>query len=341
MKTIAILLICTSVVLQAQPAGRNISKVGTIAASFLEIPVGARAIGMGSAFAGTADDATGLYWNPAGIARLPNREAIFNHIDWIADMNYDYAGVVLPLEGFGTIGLSFNALTMPEMEVRTVERPEGTGERFSSGSYAMGIHYARALSDKFSIGFTAKYITENIWDMTSQGFAIDGGVLFTTQFLNGMRIGAAITNFGTDMQLSGRDTRTFHPIDQTKLGSNDRIPENIELDSWPLPLNFQFGIAVDVMKSESHLFTVAADALHPADNYESVNLGFEYGFRQTFFVRAGYQNLFLVDGEGGLCAGAGIMGPLFGESVRGRIDYAYSDMGRLKAVNVLSVSVLF
>ncbi len=341
MKKIILLLSCWAVIGNAQPVGSSISKVGTTAAAFLEIPVGARAIGMGSAFAATSDDATGLYWNPAGVARLPYREVMFTHVNWIGDMNHDFAAMTLPLEGFGTIGVSFVGLTMPEMNVTTIEKPEGTGERFSAGSYALGIHYARTLSDRFAIGFTAKYVTESIWNMTSDAFALDAGVLFTTEFLNGMRIGASITNFGTDMKLSGRDTRTFYAIDRTKLGSNQRIAQNIEVDSWPLPMNFQFGIAVDVLKSETNLLTVAVDALHPADNYESINLGVEYGFQSTFFLRAGYQNLYLTDGESGLTAGAGIMADLFGENLRGRLDYAYSDMGRLKAVNVLSVSVIF
>lgn len=341
MKKIILLLCVCAAIGNAQVVGGTISKVGTTAAAFLEIPIGARAMGMGSAFVATADDATGLYWNPAGIARLPNKEVLFNHANWIGDMSHDYVGLTLPLEGFGTLGLSFIGLTMPEMNVTTIEKPEGTGERFTAGSYALGIHYARTLSDKFSIGFTAKYITESIWDMSSSAFAVDAGVLFTTQFLNGMRIGASIMNFGTDMKLSGRDTRTFYAIDQTKLGSNARIPQNIEMDSWPLPMNFQFGIAVDVVKSETHLFTVAIDALHPADNNESLNLGAEYGFQSTFFLRAGYQNLYLKDGESGLTAGAGIMANLFGENLKGRLDYAYSDMGRLKSVNVVSLSVIF
>ena len=325
----------------AQVSSRGVSKAGTTAGTFLEIPVGARAIGMGSAFVGTSDDVTSLYWNPAGIARLWQNEAMFSHMEWIADMKFDYAGVAVPLGNFGTVGLSFTALTMDDMMVRTVERPEGTGELFSAGSFAIGVHYARNLSEKFSIGFTAKYISEHIWNMRAQAFALDIGTLFTTQFFNGLRIGASISNFGTDMQLAGRDTRTFSRIDPNVYGSNDRIPQNIELDSWRLPLNFQFGIATDIVKSGDHVVTVAVDALHPSDNYESLNTGFEYGFHNTFFVRGGYQSLLLTDGEGGLCLGAGVLTDLFGEGLKARLDYAYWDFGRLKSVNVLAVSVLF
>jgi hypothetical protein len=336
--TLCIFSVATSF---GQFTGRNVSKVGTTAAAFLEIPVGARAIGMGGAFVGTANDVTSLYWNPAGIARLDHSEAIFSHANWIADMNFDYAALSVPLENFGTLGLSFTSLTMPDMLVRTVDRPEGTGERFTAGSFAVATHYSRNLSDKFSIGFTAKYISEAIWDMRANGFAVDVGTLFTTNFLNGMRIGASISNFGTDMKLAGRDTRTFHPIDPTKLGSNDQIPQNIEMDAWHLPLNFQFGVAVDAIKSDENLLTLAVDALHPTDNYESLNVGAEYGFQNMFFIRGGFQSLFLTDSEGGLSLGAGILADLFGGGMKARADYAYDDFGRLKAVHVFALSVLF
>jgi hypothetical protein len=338
---VCLILFVSALSIEAQTTGRGVSKSGTAAAPFLQIPVGARAIGMGGAFVGTANDVTGLYWNPAGIARLNLREVIFSHMEWLAEVNFDYGAVAIPLGGFGSIGISFTSLSMDDMLVRTVERPEGTGELFSAGSIAIGVHYARNLTDNFSIGISAKYISEQIWDMSAQGFAVDFGTLFTTNFLNGMRIGAALTNFGTDMKMSGRNARMFYRIDPDKQGSNERIPHTIELDSWPLPLNFQFGIATDLVRTESHLITVAVDALHPSNDYQSVNVGGEYGFLGIFFVRAGYNSLFLDDGEGGVSFGTGIHSDLFGRNVKGKVDYAYRDYGRLKGVHAINVSVMF
>jgi len=338
---VALLAWATDEVVHAQASGTNVSKAGTTSAVFLEIPVGARAIGMGGAFVGTANDVSSLYWNVAGLATLPRNEALFTHNEWLADTRFDYAALAVPIEPLGTLGLSFTSLSMDDMLVHTVERPEGTGELFSAGSFAVGVHYARYLSETFSIGFTAKYISERIWNMQAQAFALDVGTLFVTNFLNGMRIGAQISNFGTDMKLEGRDTRTFHPIDPNKLGSNDRIPQTIEMDSWHLPLHFQFGIALDPLKTDEHLLTVGVDALHPSDNYESLNVGIEYGFKRTFYVRGGYRSLFLQDREGGLSLGAGVLASLFGNHIEGRFDYAFQDFGRLKSVHVLAVSVLF
>ncbi len=336
-----IIVLCMTDILISQAVNRNVSKSGTTAATFLEIPVSARAIAFGSAFSAVADDASSLYWNPAGSARLQQTEVLFTHMNWIADIGFDYTAVAVPVGTFGTVGLSFTALTMGDMAVRTIEKPEGTGELFSASSIAIGFHYARSLSDKFSIGFTGKYIRESIWHMNSSAFAMDIGILYTTQFFNNMKIGAIISNFGSDMQMTGRDARLFNRVDQQKMGSNDRIPVNIETDSWSLPLNFQFGIATDLFSSESQTMTIAIDALHPSDNYESINAGFEYEFFRAFAIRGGYRALGLADSEGGLSFGAGMNSSLFGGGISAQLDYAYSDYGRLKASNVISLAIIF
>ncbi|HEX9614927.1 MAG TPA: PorV/PorQ family protein [Bacteroidota bacterium] len=338
---VLLLILIGSMTAFSQPAGSAVSKVGTTSAAFLEIPVGSRALALGGAFVATANDVTSLYWNPAGAARLSRFGAVFARTNWIADMKFDYAAAVAPLGDFGTLGLSFTSLSMDAMSVRTVDRPEGTGELFDAGSMAIGVHYARNLSDRFSIGFTAKYVSEQIWNMSSSAFAMDAGVLFTTHFLTGIRVGAIISNFGTDMELSGRDTRTFYRIDPQKFGSNDRVPHNIELDSWPLPLNFQLGLSGEVFNTEDHLLTVALDALHPSDNHESVNIGVEYGFQKFLFARGGYHSLFLDDSEGGLSFGAGLSTGMFASGALVSFDYAYSDLGRLKSLHSFSIELSF
>ncbi len=343
MKNIAVWIICSSLFLwtpvRAQEFIKDVSKVGTTAAPFLSIEVGARAIGMGGAFVAVANDATALYWNPAGIARISGGSATFNHTDWLADTNFDFAGLALNLGSMGAVGLSFTALTMDEMEVRTVAYPEGTGEKFGYTEMAMGVHYARNLTDRFSIGFTGKYISEKLWHMQASSMALDIGTLFTTQF-NGMTIGMSISNFGNKMQLIGSDTQFPVDVAPEKEGNNSKIVGNMRTDKWSLPLIFRFGVAMNVIDNYNYRWTVAVDAMHPNDNTEYINLGTEYAIRNMFFLRGGYKNLFMRDSEEGLTLGGG-MSLRLASSMKLQLDYAYADFGVLNQVQRFSIALEF
>lgn len=334
---IFVLLVLTQAVLFTQ----NVSKTGTTAAAFLEISVGAAASGMGGAFVSKADDATALYWNVAGIAGIEQNEVVLVHTDWIADTKFDYAGMVIPLGDFGNLGFSFTSLTMDDMKVRTIEKPEGTGEYFTSSDIAFGFSYSRRLSDRFNIGFTAKYIQQSIWHMNASAFAIDVGTTFRTDLLNGMVIGASITNFGTKLQMSGRDGRYFIRVDETKDGSSDQIPTNIDMDEWDLPLNFQIGVSTNILQADEYRLTIALDALHPSNDYESMNVGAEFSFNDYIYLRGGYQSLFLKDSEGGLSFGIGANSRMIFSGVYVNFDYAYRDFGRLQEVHTFSVRIAY
>jgi len=332
-----IILLISVNIIKAQ----SISKSGTTVASFLEIGVGATALGRGSAFVSIADDASSLYWNVSGIANLDKNNFNVSHTNWIADTKFDFAGLVIPLANFGTIGFSFTSLSMSDMKVRTVEMPEGTGEFFSSGDISIGLSYARKLTDRFLIGLTAKYIQQNIWHMQAKGFAVDFGVLFHTDLFNGLNIGAEIRNFGTPITMSGRDSRYFIRIDPSKQGSNDQIPTNIQMDSWDLPLSIQLGVSTNAVQTDDYKWSIAVDAIHPNNNYESLNVGTEFTYSNFVFLRAGYRSLLLKDGEGGLSFGFGISSkPLFSNSLV-KFDYAFVNFGRLKNIHSFTVNISF
>lgn len=320
-------------------SGDKVTNVGTTAAPFLEIGVGARAIGMGGAFVATANDASAMYWNPAGIAGLKRIQAVFVHTDWLVDITYDYAGMIFPLGSFGTVGLNLTALNMGEMKVRTIDHPDGTGEYFDASDMAIGLSYGIHITNRFAIGFNFKYIQQSIWKERARGFALDIGTLYQTPW-RGLRIGAALTNFGTDMKMTGNDLLVYHDIDPYQMGNNDHIFAELSTDSWPLPLNFQLGLAYDALQTDYHRVTLEMDAMHPIDNSESMNLGLEYGFMRRYFLRAGYRNLFLRNGEEGLTLGAGVDLTLFG-GIHALLDYAYADFGRLQNTQRFSIVLRF
>lgn len=318
----------------------NVSKAGISAAPFLTIGLGPRANSMGGAFVAMADDATALYWNPAGLPLIKENMFIVTHSEWLADISFDFGGIVLNLGAIGNLGASVTTLTMDEMEVRTEDEPEGTGEFFSATDIAFATTYAKSLTDRFSIGFTGKYILQKIWHSQASTFALDFGTLFRTDFLNGLRIGAVVSNFGPDMKMDGRDLRYFVDPDPRVLGNNDRIPSRLETDPWPLPLNFQFGLATDVYEADGNVLTVSADAMHPSDNYEYVNFGVEFVINDMIFLRGGFRGIFLDDNEEGLTLGSGLDLSLAGNT-KLKLDYAYQTFGRLSDVQSFAMTILF
>ena len=317
----------------------NVSKVGITAATFLEIEVGARAIGMGCAFVAVANDATAIFWNPAGLSRISKSEATLIHTNWLVGTNFDFVGVVVPMGYLGSIAVNVISLSTDEMEVRTVQRPEGTGEKFSYGDLSAGLSYAKNLTDRFSIGVNAKYISQRIWHMKAKGVAFDIGTLFKTRF-NGLMIGMSISNFGASMKMEGKDVFVNYDEAPQFGGSNDRIPASKLTDKFPLPLLFRVGVAMDILKSGSSRLTIAADAGHPNDNTEYINMGMEYVFNKNIALRVGYKNLFTLDTEEGFTAGFGTKLKLAG-GVALKIDYAYQDFGRLQNAQLFSLGLEF
>jgi hypothetical protein len=317
---------------------RSITKVGTTAAQFLKIGAGARAIGLGGAFVAVANDITAVYWNPAGLATIPgNGEATFNHTEWLAETAFDFAAVSLNAGNFGTVGLSVTSFRVPEDLVRTHLFPEGTGERFDASSIALAVSYARMLTDRFAIGFTGKFIQEQVWNETAQGVAIDFGTHYVTPF-NDLRIGAAITNFGTKMQLEGRDLY-FNEDPLSAVGTVDQVPALYRLGKYDLPLTLRLGLAYDVIHRENLVVTATSDAVHPNDNSEYVNSGMEINLRNVIYLRGGYKALFLKNSEQSFTFGAGLRYDAVGTNLK--IDFGYADYGRLESVQFVALTVRF
>ncbi|MFO7444888.1 MAG: PorV/PorQ family protein [Ignavibacteriaceae bacterium] len=332
-KNVLILILLAAGFMPAQ------TKVGSTAAPFLNIGIGPRAVAMGGAFVATSNDVTALYWNPAGASRAQSNGALFSHSKWFADISYNWAGAMLSMGDLGVFGLSINYLDYGEMEVTTLREPEGTGEMFNPQDLVMALTYGFNLTDRFSIGANVKYVNQKIWNSTAGAIAFDLGVLFLSD-IYGLRIGATITNFGSDMQLDGKDLYIQTDINRQISGNNDEILAKLNTDSYPLPLTFRVGVAMDVVNLESHRFTVAADALHPNDNAESLNIGAEYVFMNMIAIRGGYKSLFLENSEEGLTLGFGVNYD-FDPSLGLFFDYAFQEFGRLDNTQQFSVGVKF
>ncbi len=319
---------------------RSTSKVGTTAAQFLKIAPGARSIAMGDAFTALADDIYAIYYNPAGVARMNgNTEVSFNHAEWLADMTYDFAAGAMNLGDFGVITASFTSFSVPEDLVRTFENPEGDGRTWDAASIAVGMGYAKNLTDRFSIGFQAKYVRERVWNSSASAFALDVGTLYRTPF-NDLMIGAAISNFGSTMKLDGRDIRFNHdPNDNLDTGPNN-IPALYRTDEFDLPLTFRIGLSMNVMNNRYFRATVAVDAVHPNDNTEYMNSGLELAYDELFFVRAGYKSLFKDNSEERWTYGFGIKYGLL-DNLKVYMNYGYANYHRLENVQFIDIGLIF
>ncbi len=333
MKKLSLILLLVSLL-----EGDVVTKVGTTAAQFLKIGIGSRATAMGEAFVAVANDATALYWNPSGIAWLKKNEFFFNHINWLADIKYSYFGMVVPVGRYGVVGGSIASLSTGDMMVRTVDKPEGTGEYFNFSDLLVGVTYAKNFTDRFSFGVQMKYAYEKLWHMTAGGFALDISLLYIAQF-HDIRLGMNFANFGGKFKLEGEDTRVIYDIDPA--GDPPNIVADLRTKAYDLPLRFQVGIAGELFKTDKAYLTLAVDAVHPNDNTEYLNLGAELGLLDILFLRGGYRGLFMKNNEGGLSFGAGLKYRAPGSPVYLSIDYSYVDYGRLKGVSRYSLGVAF
>ncbi len=317
----------------------EVSGVGANAAAFLEIGVGARAIAMGGAYTAVSNDPSSLYWNPAGSAWAKNYQIDFMHTEWLAATKYDFVGVVVPIPSiYSSIGLNIISLDYGQAPVRTVERPEGTGEMYDARDYAITLSYAIALTQQFSFGFSGKYISQRIWSESGSAMAVDVGVFYYTG-VKGLKLGASISNFGSKIQLHGRQLTTIVDPDK-KVANFDRVPVDYKVGSYPLPLLFRFGLSYDRSLGKFGDILVALDVNHPSNATESISLGMEYGFGKMFYLRGGYQNLFEKDSINGLTLGGGI--DYFFKGRMGiRIDYAWSDWGILDSSQRFSLGLVF
>ncbi len=321
-------------------AQEGVSKTGTTAAKFLSIGIGARANAMGGAFSAVANDATALHWNPAGIASVTEYQTILSHTNLFADINLNFVGFVLPIETVGVIGLSVTALDYGEMEVTTEYFPEGTGETFTAGSYAMGLSFARNITNDFALGVTAKLVTENIYNSSASGFAFDIGTLFNTPFY-GIKFASSITNYGTKMKMDGQDLLIQYDSDPQSSGNNESLDAYLGTDEFDLPLRLQIGLSRDFNFLNNQRLTIAIDAAHPNDNNQWVNVGGELAlFNEMIFLRGGYKTLFLDDSQESLTLGFGLNYSGL-EFFRIVIDYSFQKYQYLDNVHTFGVLLGF
>jgi hypothetical protein len=338
MKKIQIIILLISFGLLSSLSASVFPKAGTTAAPFLKIGAGARAVALGGNFTGLANDASALYWNPAGITNLESISFSVTHSNWFAGISHDYLAFTTPVGSAGALGVEVIYLASGDIEQTTLQEQDGTGIFYDASDIAFGMTYARELTDRFSVAMKAKFIRQTIYSEEASTMAVDFGTMYRTDF-HGLTIGMNLANFGGSLQMLGNDLSVVSedPI------SGEQTETVFNTESWPLPIVFRVGIAMDVAGPEHSFFpmsgnrvTLVMDGAHPNDNYETFGAGVEYEWNDLLALRGGYranhdtENLSLGGGLNLILAGLHVS-----------LDYAWADMGDLDAVQRFTAAISF
>lgn len=314
------------------------SNTGTTIGQFLLIEPSSRYAAMGNTGVASADEISSAYFNPGAIGKLNGYGLQFTHSLWLADITYNYAIALVSLGSTGNLFFNVTALNSGEIDVRTVEQPLGTGERYTVSNIALGVGYGRRLTNRFSVGLQVNYIQERIYHSSLSTVSLSVGTMFEL-IQEGLVLGASISNYGLPASYSGRDLRIQYDLDKDKYGDNSALPGNAVTGEYPLPVLFRVGLSYNFKLSENQNIKMAMDAYHPNDNTESISFGGEWLIMQSLALRAGYQNLFLKDSEVGLTLGTGLNLKLAGYQFS--FDYAWADHGRLQNSQRFTAGIIF
>jgi hypothetical protein len=235
------------------------SQAGTSAFSFLKIDVGARAVGMGGAFTGLADDEAALYYNPAGIATLETDRVMFTYHNYVEDLQSGFLGYVHRLSPKRSLAGFISYLNYGDF-VETDLSGNETGT-FGGGDLLLGCTYALQQSDRLSVGGSAKFIYEKIQNYSATGVAVDLGVKYITdrQRWGG---GAMVQNLGAQLSSLG--------------STKNRLPITFRAGGFTRPRDLNL--------------LLTADVIVPIDNSPAVAIGGEYVYLKPLYLRMGWNS---------------------------------------------------
>jgi len=284
---------------------------------------------MGQAFVAIADDATSLWWNPAGMAFV-DRSVDFMHTqlvpDLASDVFFDYLGVLYEIKGFAVIGANLQYLSYGEWEA-TSQTGEALGTA-KSYEFVPTVGGALKITDDIAIGMNLKFIYVSLapaWatveeiDGIGHSVGLDLGALWKVpEFsvvgfaVSRLRLGACFSNLGPSLTYSNRD------------------------QAAPLPRNFRLGMAYTPVKNETGEVTIVADVNKSLVEYGSdedynrsntYHAGAEFVYANLLIVRGGY----IYDDDGDIVNPTYGLGFILNDKLR--IDFASipqaSDLARV------------
>lgn len=330
------------------------SKVGTTAAPFLTLGTGARATGLGHAYTAMATGPDALFWNPSGISirfepEDPLASIMFNNKQWFAGIQYNALSLTFPVSNKDRV-LGLHAIYMDygQMDIRTVDQPDGNGLTFGAYDLSVGVSFASPITSTFHLGGTVKYVQQSIYDMKAGTVALDIGFTLITPYLNGMRMGASLSNFGGKMRLNGLNSNFIASPYPDIIGGNDNVEAAYRMDEWNIPIQFKFGVLIPVVVTEYFDWYVMGESHQTNDQYLNADFGSQVVLKTKttrITPRIGYKDFPLdanfsfdqVDSHWtfGIGIQTRITGILFG------VDYAYVPFDKLGDTSMIDLRIYF
>jgi hypothetical protein len=310
------------------------SKTGTTIGQFMAIEPSARASAMGNAGVALYEGIQSVYYNVGCLGALRESAVQFTYSDWYAGITFDYVAGAVSVRGVGTLFASVTALNSGDISVRTVSQPDGTGELYTVSDVAFGLGYGRQITSHFGAGIQLNYVTETIWHSSVGFLSLNVGTVYRLAE-DGLKIGASLSNLGTQAGYSGRDLAIQYDADPDVYGDNSSLPADQYTDEFPYPILFRVGVSYPYQFNPKSRLTMVAEAAHPSDNSESLSGGVEWSWNQLLALRAGYQSLFQEDSEVGPTLGMGLQIGI-GES-RLHFDYAWAYHSTLQETHRMTV----
>lgn len=322
---------------------------------FMNIGVDAAALGMANAVTASSMDVNSVYWNPAGLTHLEDKQVALMHASYFANIAaYDYAAFATPIDDRSAWGISAIRFGVDDI-LNTTELIDEQGNidynrisKFSTADYGFTVSYARKLQvPGWQYGINAKVIRRIIGKFAnSWGFGIDAGIQFER---NDWKYGLMLRDITTTYNIWNIDEQEYEKIKNAVDGQNQELPESTEIT---LP-KAQLGIA---KKFEFHYdYTLLAAVNLNMEFYKTNDLiasdfvsiapaiGFEGGYTDLVFVRAGvgnFQQITQLDGSGKMSFQPNVG---LGFKYKGiQIDYALTDLGNQSAAlysNIFSLKV--
>jgi hypothetical protein len=273
----------------------NEQRAGQAGSSQLLINPWARTSGWAGANIAGVRGLEGIYSNVAGLAFTQKTELIFTQTSWLQYGNKMFSAndAVSTISSFGfsqkvgesgVLGFAVMSMDFGEIEITTVDLPDGGIGTYSPKFMNMSISYAKVFSNSIYGGMTIKMISEQISNIGANGVALDAGIQYVTGKKDNLKFGISLKNVGPRMSFSG-DGLSFRGI----VGDDDDYKMTIEQRSseLELPALLNIGMSYDINVLR-HRITGAGTFTSNSFQKDQYRLGCEYAYRDMFMIRTGY-----------------------------------------------------